>query len=120
MNFQLLPYGQLIITDITLLRTLFKSQAKCIIDDIAVALLITDSRYYGFVDIVPNKHFYCINHLLKSNNELKEENKLLAYRATNISYVTFDLNTKIKDLGNKKASLLTVKKIIQPNKLTNL
>ena len=49
----------------------------------------------------------------ETNKELKEENRLLAERATNVSYVMSDLNTKLKDLENEKASLLTVIKILQ-------
>ena len=50
----------------------------------------------------------------KEENKLhKEENRLLAERATNVSYVMSDLNTKLKDLENEKASLLTVIKILQ-------
>ena len=47
---QLSPYGHLAITDTPLLRTLCKSPAKPIINYIAVALAITDSRYYGIAD----------------------------------------------------------------------
>ena len=54
-----------------------------------------------------------LSYLLRTNKELKEENKLLAERATNISYVMSDLNTKLKDLENEKASLLTVIKILK-------
>ena len=54
-----------------------------------------------------------LNYLLKTIKELKEENNLLAERATNVSYVMTDLNTKLKDLENEKASLLTVIKILQ-------
>ena len=46
----------------------------------------------------------------KEENKLhKEDNRLLAERATNVSYVMSDVNTKLKDLENEKASLLTVK-----------
>ena len=53
-----------------------------------------------------------LSYLLRTNKELKE-NKLPAKRATNVSYVMSDLNTKLKDLENEKASLLTVIKILQ-------
>ena len=42
-----MSYGYLAATDTSLLRTLCKSTAKFIINYIAVALAITDSRYYG-------------------------------------------------------------------------
>ena len=54
-----------------------------------------------------------LSYLLRTNKELKEENKLLAERVTNISYVMSDLNTKLKDLESEKASLLTVIKMLQ-------
>ena len=43
-------YGHPAITDTPLLRTLGKSPVKPIINYIAAALAITDSRYYGIVD----------------------------------------------------------------------
>ena len=43
----------------------------------------------------------------------KEQNRLLEERGTNVSYEMPDLNTKLKDLENEKASLLTVIKILQ-------
>ncbi|CAB4038195.1 Hypothetical predicted protein, partial [Paramuricea clavata] len=64
-----------------------------------------------------NKSDEYINYLLKANKELKEENKMLEERATNISHIMTDLNTKLKDLENEKASLLTVIKILQPEQV---
>ena len=64
-----------------------------------------------------NKSDKYINYLLKVNKELKEENKMLEERATNISYIMSDLNIKVKDLENEKASLLTVIKILQPEQV---
>ena len=46
-----------------------------------------------------------LNYLLKTIKLLKEENNLLVERATNVSYVMTDLNTKLKDLEIEKASL---------------
>ena len=63
---QLSPYEHLAITDTPLLRTLCKSPAKPIINYIAVALAITDSRYCvpyevsrGHFMRSPTQHFYC-------------------------------------------------------------
>ena len=60
---QLSPYGHIAITDTPLLRTLCKSPAKPIINYIAEALAITDSRYYGIADTLcgPQQTFLFIS-----------------------------------------------------------
>ena len=53
------------------------------------------------------------NELQSENLLLKEENKALKERLTNLSYIMSDLNTKVKDCENEKLSLVTAIKIIQ-------
>ena len=53
------------------------------------------------------------NELQSDNLLLKEENKALKERLTNLSYIMSDLNTKVKDCENEKLSLVTAIKIIQ-------
>lgn len=54
-----------------------------------------------------------INELKRENQKLKDENQALQDRITNLSLIASDMNTKIKDIDNKRLSLITAVKLLQ-------
>lgn len=68
-------------------------------NDFKQSLMTEDSKRYT-------------NALENENGRLKEQNLLLTDKLNTVSYIVSDLNTKIKDLEDEKASLVTTIKII--------
>ena len=55
------------------------------------------------------------NELRGENAKLKKENECLIDRLITVSYTVGDLNTKIKDLENEKASLVATLRLFMMN-----
>jgi hypothetical protein len=65
--------------------------------------------------IQDKRESYANESLLHENRALKDENKSLLERVSNLSFIVSDLNTKLKESENKKQSLVTVLKLVNPD-----
>ena len=86
-----------------------------------------EARLYANFDIISNdlnnfKKFTMnnaveqfTNELRGENAKLKKENECLIDRLITVSYTVGDLNTKIKDLENEKASLVATLRLFMMN-----